>query len=115
HGGKPKSHHSLVGINSRLDTIQAAILSTKLRYLDEWTEKRRKIAHRYNKMFSKAEIAISWDDLACSPECEHTNNKDCALQQNLDLVVIPSETAGSASRNGRHIYHQYVIRTARRD
>jgi dTDP-4-amino-4,6-dideoxygalactose transaminase len=115
HGSKPKYHHSLVGINSRLDTIQAAILSVKLKYLDDWTEKRRKVAHRYNKMFSKAEIAVSWDDLACSQGCEHMNSKECALQQNPDLVVIPSETTGSASRNGKHIYHQYVIRSARRD
>ena len=48
HGTTSKYHHSVIGFNSRLDNLQAAILSVKLRKLDEWTEKRRVIAGRYN-------------------------------------------------------------------
>ncbi len=48
HGTTSKYRHSVIGFNSRLDNLQAAILSIKLRKLDEWTEKRRKIARRYN-------------------------------------------------------------------
>ena len=48
HGTTSKYHHSIIGFNSRLDNLQAAILSIKLTKLDEWTENRRKIAARYN-------------------------------------------------------------------
>lgn len=51
HGTTSKYHHSIIGFNSRLDNIQAAILSIKLRKLDEWTEKRRELANRYNSAF----------------------------------------------------------------
>ncbi len=48
HGSKKKYHHELVGINSRLDEIQAAILLVKMRFLDRWNSRRAKIAARYN-------------------------------------------------------------------
>lgn len=41
HGRKTHNEHTVVGTNARLDTIQASILQTKLKYLDEWNEKRR--------------------------------------------------------------------------
>lgn len=49
YGSIKKYHHEFIGINSRLDEIQAAILRIKLRYLDVWNEKRRKIAKLYNE------------------------------------------------------------------
>ncbi len=48
HGRTKKYDHDLEGVNSRLDGIQAAILSVKLRYLEQWTESRRANAYRYN-------------------------------------------------------------------
>ena len=48
HGTTSKYRHSIIGFNSRLDNLQAAILSIKLKKLDEWNEKRRKAANRYN-------------------------------------------------------------------
>lgn len=51
HGMEPKYHHHEVGINSRLDAIQAAVLRIKLRHLDEWTLKRREVAGRYQGLF----------------------------------------------------------------
>lgn len=48
--GQPqKYHHDFVGMNSKLDDIQAAILSVKLKHLDHWNEKRRYIADKYQK------------------------------------------------------------------
>jgi len=48
HGQKIKYHHDVIGINSRLDTLQAAILNVKLKYLDEYTHKRNEAANFYD-------------------------------------------------------------------
>lgn len=52
HGQQRKYHHDVVGINSRLDTIQAAILRVKLKYLSEYTGRRQKAAAYYNEQLS---------------------------------------------------------------
>ncbi len=80
HGSSKKYYHSELGFNSRLDTLQAAVLGVKLRHLDSWNEKRRKNAHLYNESL-----------------------KDSG-------VVTPREDS-----RGRHVYHQYTIRTGNRD
>ncbi len=48
HGQKVKYHHDVIGINSRLDTLQAAILNVKLKYLHEYTHKRNEAANFYD-------------------------------------------------------------------
>ena len=50
HGQKVKYHHDVVGCNSRLDTIQAAVLEIKLRHLDEYCSARREAAARYRSL-----------------------------------------------------------------
>jgi len=50
YGQKIKYHHTLIGFNFRLDEIQAAVLRVKLKYLDEWIEKRRENARKYNEL-----------------------------------------------------------------
>src|SRR5262249_27937992 len=53
HGGIEKYQHDLAGYNSRLDTLQAAALSLKLKYLDEWNQRRRAHALLYNELLAQ--------------------------------------------------------------
>ena len=52
HGQKVRYYHEMVGCNSRLDSIQAAILRIKLRHLDSYCDARRSVANYYNKAFA---------------------------------------------------------------
>jgi dTDP-4-amino-4,6-dideoxygalactose transaminase len=51
HGSDPKYYHKVMGGNFRLDALQADVVSAKLNFLVEWTEKRRKNAETYNQLF----------------------------------------------------------------
>lgn len=81
HGSKKKYFNEILGVNSRLDAIQAAILNVKLDYIDEWNRGRASVAARYNEGLSGIGNIATPITL---PECEH-------------------------------VFHQYTIRTARRD
>lgn len=84
HGAETRYEHLEIGINSRLDAIQAALLMVKLARLDAWTEARRALAARYDELIGSAGVAGD--------------------------VVPPRVAPGS-----QHVFHQYVIRVARRD
>ena len=56
YGQSKKYYHDFVGVNSRLDEIQAAILRIKLRYLDQWNEKRRKLAKIYDDLLDNPNL-----------------------------------------------------------
>jgi len=85
HGATCKYYHQMVGINSRLDSLQAAVLRVKLKYLNRWTGGRRRNADRYRAL---------------------------SREYNLEpgFVSLPLERKGFF-----HIYNQFVIRTQRRD
>ena len=56
HGGKPKNYYPTLGINGRLDTIQAAVLIKKLRYIDQWCEDRRQKASYYTERLQDLDL-----------------------------------------------------------
>ena len=53
HGQSKKYHHTLIGCNSRLDSIQAAVLDVKLKYLDNYSQARQIVAAKYDKIFQE--------------------------------------------------------------
>lgn len=59
HGSEKRYYHEIVGVNSRLDSIQAAVLNVKLRYLDEYCNKRREVARFYNQAFANTPAIIT--------------------------------------------------------
>jgi dTDP-4-amino-4,6-dideoxygalactose transaminase len=86
HGAKTKYYHEFVGINSRLDALQAAILRVKLGYLDQWAGARRRNARTYQSLFQSIGLVSG------------------------EGVRLPYEAT-----EGLHVYNQFVIRARDRD
>lgn len=94
HGSFERYHHELLGINSRLDALQAALLRVKLRYVDRWKRERQKIASWYRK---EAHDRWDWD-------CE------AGASDRLSPALLPPVSA-----EVEPVYHQFVIRAVDRD
>ncbi|GAJ08223.1 unnamed protein product, partial [marine sediment metagenome] len=62
HGRREKYEHLMVGYNYRLDGLQAAILRVKLKYLEEWNEKRRKNASIYSKLLKDLDVTTPYKE-----------------------------------------------------
>jgi dTDP-4-amino-4,6-dideoxygalactose transaminase len=75
HGMRPRYFHREVGINSRLDSVQAAALNVKLRYLDAWTQQRRVNARRYQELFLAAKLDSELCIPAEAPDRRHVWNQ----------------------------------------
>jgi dTDP-4-amino-4,6-dideoxygalactose transaminase len=91
HGMRQRYLHEEVGWNSRMDTVQAAVLQVKLAFIDDWNRARRGLAENYGKLFAHAGVA----EPGLYP----------------DKGVILPRTKAKAT----HVFHQYVIRVRRRD
>lgn len=91
HGSEPKYYHKYVGGNFRLDALQAAVLIVKLKYLDLWSEGRRKNADYYNQKLE--ETGLIERGLVQPPEAVYEKSGD----------------------KNHHIYNQYTIRVKDRD
>ena len=75
HGMRPRYYHQAVGINSRLDSFQAAVLNVKLPHLDRWTAMRQANARRYTERFTEAGLDRVLGLPACAPGRRHVWNQ----------------------------------------
>ncbi len=75
HGMQPRYHHKLIGINSRLDTIQAAILEVKIKRLGDYTRTRQANAARYEMLFGSAGLDTQFELPIESPAVFHVWNQ----------------------------------------
>jgi dTDP-4-amino-4,6-dideoxygalactose transaminase len=91
HGMRRRYHHDELGWNTRLDSMQAAILEVKLKYIAGWNEARRAVAEKYHALFHQAGLAES----GLYP---------------VHALILPRQVPGA-----KHVWHQYVVRTNRRD
>ena len=96
HGQTQKYHHKIIGSNSRLDTVQAAILNVKLKYIDEFTIRRQQLADQYDKALKNIPEIILPEKCPYSTHVYHQytirvkNNKRDALKSRLAENAIPS-------------------------
>lgn len=75
HGMQPRYYHKLVGINSRLDTIQAAILNVKIAHLQSYSDARQKNANRYAELFAGSGLTQNIELPYLAPEALHVWNQ----------------------------------------
>lgn len=75
HGMRPRYYHQTLGINSRLDTIQAAVLALKLRKLGDYTRARQANAQRYNEMFTTSSLSGAFTLPYQDPAANHVWNQ----------------------------------------
>jgi len=96
HGGRKKYHHDELGLNSRLDELQAAILRVKLPHLDDWNQARRACAYRYNRLFASTLNITRPTELAAR------------------ATTVPT-SIGNTNNFLKAVYHQYTLLLEDRD
>lgn len=101
HGSAHRYVHEELGMNSRLDSLQAAILRVKLKYVEGWNEARRQRAATYDRLFVEAGLAQ-----ASQPAIQ---NQQSAIFES-GPIQLPQTSA-----QAHHVFHQYVVRAYRRD
>jgi dTDP-4-amino-4,6-dideoxygalactose transaminase len=84
HGSREAYRHEAVGMNSRLDALQAVVLMVKLRHLEEWTERRRRYAVSYSQLFLEAGLTDRVQLPKEKPGCYHVYNQYVVRVQRRD-------------------------------
>lgn len=97
HGGQVKYYHDELGLNSRLDELQAAILRVKLPHLAGWNELRRQHAYRYTELLAGAEGITPPHELVDLGE------------------AVPAGAASGPNRLVEAVYHQFTVQVDNRD
>ena len=100
HGETERYHHDWIGANSRLDTLQAAVLRVKLRYLDEWTRGRQANARLYAEYLSDVSIPVQLPS-AASYQTSHVYNQFVIRCEQRDQLREHLQTKGI----GTQIYY----------
>ncbi|WP_220094242.1 DegT/DnrJ/EryC1/StrS family aminotransferase [Cryobacterium soli] len=100
HGGRTKYEHLVVGTNSRLDSLQAVVLSAKLAFLDEWNAQRRALAERYDALIDGLPGVIPPRTVAGN---EHVYHQYVVRVPNRDTVLAHLTDAGIGA--GIHYPH----------
>lgn len=93
HGSKVRYHHSIIGYNSRLDEIQAAILRVKLKHIDRFNDLRRSNAHYYSKRLVEAGVTPPFED----GKGVHVYHQYTVLTDRRDTIQKSLTEAGCAS------------------
>ncbi len=86
HGTRRKYHSEIIGMNSRLDALQAAILRVKIRYLDAWTKARQEHAALYAELFDHHNLAGAVTPPVTPPHCGHVFNQYIIRCEDRDLL-----------------------------
>jgi dTDP-4-amino-4,6-dideoxygalactose transaminase len=94
HGALKKHHHELEGINSRLDGLQAAILSVKLKYIEQWNDKRLQNGLRYNELLSNIDGVLT---PAIHPDVNHVFHLYVIRTKQRDKLLAHLEELGVAT------------------
>lgn len=93
HGAREKYYHELVGYNSRLDALHAAMLSVKLKYLETWTVRRIEVARKYGALFESRSLPVSY------PKVEERGYRYHVFHQ----YVVRFEDHGQRERVRKHL------------
>jgi dTDP-4-amino-4,6-dideoxygalactose transaminase len=105
HGSQPKYYHKVIGGNFRLDTIQAAVLLIKLKYLDHWTAARKRNAEWYDGAWAQSDLSDKGFLRTPAALWKNTTGEGNGGENGI---------AESPVQN-YHIYNQYIIATPHRD
>lgn len=90
HGSTVKYQHKILGVNSRLDAIQAAILRVKLPHMDAWNERRRQHAALYNQLLADVEVVTPF----CAPGNLHVYHQYSIRVRNRGALQAKLQAAG---------------------